>query len=116
MMSAAPPFLLTREQALRLQAYIQTYHRYILTSLLPSNERNTTLRVLQAVQGKLFEAMDQAIQPTSPLPLLLTREEMTTVRAAVTDLLSLYSKQPESAERIATLSDLAALKASLKMY
>lgn len=113
MMSTAPPFLLTRDQATRLQTYVQTYRHYSLASLMPSTERNTTLRVLQAVQGKLIEAMDQQ---ETPLQLLLAREEMATLKTTITELLSLYAKQPESAERIATLGDLAALKTSLRGY
>lgn len=112
-MSTAPPFLLTREQSLRLQTYVQTYRQYALVSLLPSTERNTTLRVLQAVQGKLIEATDQK---TTSLRLILTREEMMMLKATVTALLTLYARQPESAERIAILGDLAALKVSLKKY
>ena len=114
-MSAAPLFPLTHDQALRLQSYIQNYRHYAFTSLLPSAERNTTLRVLQVLQGKLIEILDQA-SPSTPLSLLLTSEEMTTFKAAVTELLSLYTKQPESAARIAVLGDLAALKICLKRY
>jgi hypothetical protein len=39
---------------------------------------------------------------------------MATLKAVITELLALYAKEPESAERIATLGDLAALKSSLK--
>ena len=112
-MSPALPFLLTRDQATRLQTYVQTYRHYALTSLLPSTGRNTTLRVLQTVQGKLIEVMDYH---TTPLQLLLDKEEMAALKTVITELLSLYATRPESAERIATLSDLAALKGCLKNY
>lgn len=113
MISTAPPLSLTRDQASRLQAYIQTYRRYAFASLAPSTGRNTTLRILQAMQGKLVEAMDQK---TELLQLALTAEEMNTLKTVSSELLLLYAKQPESAERIATLGDLAALKNSLKVY
>jgi len=113
MMSTAPPLSLTRDQASRLQGYIQTYRRYAFASLAPSTGRNTILRVLQAVQGKLIEAMDQK---TELLQLVLTTEEMNTLKTVSSELLLLYANQPESAERIATLGDLAALKNSLKVY
>jgi hypothetical protein len=45
-MSTAPPLSLTREQARRLQGYVQTYRRYAFASLMPGTERNTTLRIL----------------------------------------------------------------------
>lgn len=65
------------------------------------------------MQGKLIEMMDQQ---TAVLQLALTAEEMATMKAVITDLLALYAKEPESAERIATLGDLAALKSSLNGY
>lgn len=55
-------------------------------------------------------------QQTAVLQLALTAEEMATMKAVITDLLALYAKEPESAERIATLGDLAALKSSLNGY
>lgn len=112
MMSTSPPFLLTHDQARRLQTYIQTYRQYALTHHLPSVERNTLLRVLQVMQGKLIATMDQ---PASRFSLPVTKEEMTALRVAVTELLILFGKQPDSIEKIATLSDLVALKACLKI-
>lgn len=113
MMSTAPPFILTREQAVRLQGYIQTYRHYALSLLLPSTERNVMLRGLQALQGKLIEALDQKAEP---LRLILSGEEMMVLKTTVNGLLTLYGGQPESAERTATLGDLASLKISLKGY
>jgi hypothetical protein len=113
MMGTAPPLQLTRDQASRLQAYLQAYRRYAFASLMPSVERNTALRILQTMQGKLIKVMDQK---TALLQLVLTREEMTTLKTIITELLALYARQPESAERIATLGDLAALKISLKGF
>jgi hypothetical protein len=113
MMKTAPPFPLTREQASRLRGYLQTYRRYALASLLPSIERNTTLRILQTIQGKLIEIMDQQIVP---LHLVLTTEESSALKMSIIELLLLYSRQPLSAERNAALADLALLRASLKSY
>jgi hypothetical protein len=113
MMSTAPPLLLTREQASRLQAHLQTYRRYAFASLAPSIDRNTTLRMLQTMQGKLIDVMDQK---TAFLQLVLTTEEMVTLKTIITELLSLYAKEPVSAKRSAILADLAALKADLKGY
>lgn len=113
MSSTAPPFLLTHEQAHRLHGYIQTYRQYALTAFLPSAGRNTTLRILQTMQGKLIEVLDLG---AATLQLNLTREEMTALRAIITELLTLYARQPESNERNTVLIDLAALKHSLKGY
>jgi hypothetical protein len=113
MMSTAPPLPLSHAQASRLQGYIQMYRHYAFASLAPSTGRNNTLRILQAVQGKLIEMMDQQ---TAVLQLVLTAEEMATLKVITAELLVLYAKKPESIERIATLTDLAALKSSLKGY
>ncbi len=111
MMSTAPPFLLTRDQARRLQTSLQTYRQYAFASFAPSTERNNTLRIIQSIQGQLVGLMDQQ---TALLQLVLTMEEMTTLKAVTAELLALYARQPESAERIAVLSDLAVLRNSLK--
>lgn len=113
MMSAAPPPALTREQISRLQAYLQTYRRYTLASLMPSATRNNTLRLLQGIQGKLIDALDQK---TALLPLILTTEEITTLKAITAELLTHYAQEPASAERDGTLVDLAGLKATLERY
>ena len=76
MMSTAPPFSLTREQASRLHGYLLTARRAVF-ALPPSHQRNQTLRLLQAIQGKLIAILDQR---TSPLLLLLSREEMAASR------------------------------------
>lgn len=110
MMSTAPPLVITHDQANRLQGYVQAYRHYAFASLVPSAGRNNTLRILQAVQGKVIAAMDQQ---TAVVQLVFMAEEIATLQAVTAELLVLYAKQPESAERIATLGDLAALKRSL---
>lgn len=115
-MSIAPPFPLSRDQAQRLHTYIQIYRNHALTSLLPSTERNTVLRVLQGLQSKLIEMLDQGTTPSHSLALPLTREQTMILKVAATELIALYSRRPESAERSARLSDLAALKFGLKHY
>src|SRR5579884_4558658 len=83
MMSTAPPLTLTRDQASRLQAYLQTYRRYAFATLLPGTDRNTTLRTLQTMQGKLIATLDQQ---TAPFQLVLTTEEMTTIKTIATEI------------------------------
>src|SRR5579875_882223 len=81
MMSTAPPLILTRDQASRLQVYLQTYRRYAFASLLPGTDRNTTLRILQTMQCKLIDVIDQKI---ALFLLVLSVEEMTTLRISTT--------------------------------
>ncbi|HZR43965.1 MAG TPA: hypothetical protein VFB12_27875 [Ktedonobacteraceae bacterium] len=111
MMSAAPPFLVSRDQAVRLQAYLQTYRQHAFSSCLPSVERNTMLRQLQTIHGKLIEAMDQR---TTTVQLIFSREELAVLQTMVAELLHLYASWPESTDRLAALADLASLKLYLK--
>lgn len=113
MMDTAIPFSVTRSQATRLQAYIHVYRQYVFTSILPSVERNSMLRTLQAIQGKLFTTMEQR---TTSLQLVLTCDEMAILKAVVSEMLLFYTNQPESPERIVCVGDLAAFKNSLKEY
>ena len=102
---------LTREQAARWQTCLQHYRCYAFMALFPCPHRNGTLRILQALQGKLISVADQHM----PLfQLLLTAEEMLTLCTITTELLKLYAHQPESAQRNALLADVAALQAHLK--
>lgn len=73
MMSTVPSFSLTLEQATRLQGYVQTYRHYALTTLIPSTDRNNTLRVLQTIQGKIIEASDKK---SALVQITFTKEEM----------------------------------------
>lgn len=113
MMSTAPPFIVTLEQATRLGAYIQTYRQRAFASILPSVERNSTLRTLQTLQGKLIEAMDKK---TVPVQLLVSKEESVALKSVVQELLIVYARQAESNERNTTLADLVGLKNSLRSY
>src|SRR5581483_10058963 len=86
MMSTAPPFFLTHDQAARLQAYIKTYRQHAFDTMLPTTERNSLLRLTQSVQGKLGQL--QSLRDES-LPLVLTQEEKTALKAVITELLNL---------------------------
>ncbi len=110
-MSTAPPLALTREQVGRVQAYLQMYRRYAFATLLPSVERNTTLRILQAIQGKLIDALDQK---TALVQFVLIAEEWAMFKEIISELLRLYAGEAESAERNAALVDLGTFKNHLK--
>jgi hypothetical protein len=111
MRQSAPQLTLTREQAARWHMCLQHYRCYAFTVLFPCAHRNSTLRILQALQGKLISVTDQQM----PLfQLLLTAEEILTLRMITTELLKLYAQQPASAQRNALLADVAALQARLK--
>lgn len=107
MMSTAPPLLLNRKHAERLLLYTQEYRHFALTSLSPTQERNTT----QALQGRLLALCDQG-QPQ--IYLALAREDVTALKAMVRSLLLLYGEQTASSKRSSTITDLGKLYAYVK--
>lgn len=111
MMSTAPPLLLNSEQAERLLLYVQDYRRWALADLPPTQERNTTLRLVQALQGKLLALVDQE---QSQVYLPLTREEVNALKAMTKSLLLLYGEKPDSLNRTMTVMDVGKLYAYLK--
>jgi len=111
MRGSLPQLTLTREQAARWHACLQHYRCYAFTAIFPCPHRNSTLRTLQTLQGKLISVVDQQ---AALFQLLLTVEEMLTLRVITTELLKLYARQPESTQRHALLADVAALQAHLK--
>jgi hypothetical protein len=112
MISTALPFLLHAEQAERLLRYMQVYRRHALIHLPATQERNTTLRLVQALQGKLL-----ALKPfqSSLVQLVLSREEGTALQAMARGLLQMYGEPSNtSADRATTLADIGRLYAYLK--
>src|SRR5258708_26070180 len=108
MMSTAPPLLLNREQVERLLIYMQEYRRSALTNMPPTQERNTTLRLVQALQGKLLALVDQE-QPQ--VHLLLTKEEATSLKAMAKSLLLLYGGKTDSSDRAMAVAGIGKLYA-----
>jgi hypothetical protein len=111
MMSAAPPLRITCKQAECLLLYMQEYRRSALTSMPPTQERNTTLRLIQALQGKLLALIDQDAQQVN-LP--LTKEEVIALRAMAKGLLWLYGEKPASSERTIMVTNVGKLCTYLK--
>jgi hypothetical protein len=111
MMSTAPPLQISREQAERLLQYMQEYRRYALTTIQPTQERNTTLRLIQALQGRLLALVDQA---SLQVHLSLTKEEANALKAMTKGLLLLYGEKSDSSERTRAITDVGRLHTYLK--
>jgi hypothetical protein len=111
MMCTAPPLLLNRELAERLLLYMQEYRRSALTNMPPTQERNTVLRLIQTLQGKLLVLLDQE-QPQVHLP--LSKEEVVALKAMAKSLLLLYGGKTNSSDRMMTAADIGKLYAYLK--
>ncbi|HEU5380742.1 MAG TPA: hypothetical protein VFV38_35410 [Ktedonobacteraceae bacterium] len=113
MKSPAATLPLTQEQATRLNGYLQAYRRYTLTQVTPSSERNSRQRVLQMLQARLIGEMDRQ---GALFDLAVTVEEMRSLKTMIADLLTFSTREPTSPQRNATLTDLAALKATLGWF
>jgi hypothetical protein len=90
---------------------MQEYRRSALTSMPPTHERNTMLRLVQALQGKLLALLDQE-QPQ--IQLALDTEGVTALLAMIKSLLLLYGEKPDSLDRTMTVTDIGKLYAHLK--
>ncbi len=111
MMKTAPSLFLTREQAGRLMEYMQEYRGDALMTLPPTGERNTTLRLVQALQGKLLSLYEQE---GALLSLALEREEVVAFRTMLRSLLMRYGEEPMSVQRTRIITDLGNLYAQVK--
>jgi hypothetical protein len=101
---------LNREQAERLLIYMQQYRRSVLSTMPPTQERNTTLRLVQALQGKLLGIFDREQQVYLPL----TKEEVNALKSMAKNLLLLYGEKPDSLDRTMMVTDIGKLYAYLK--
>lgn len=111
-MSEVPPFVLTPEQAQRLLTYMREYRVLALASLPPTSERNTTLRLVQALQGKLQTQCTHESTPQVPLP--VNQDDIAALKQMAASLLRLYGNTAASAERTKIVTDLGCLYAYLK--
>ncbi|EFH82569.1 hypothetical protein [Ktedonobacter racemifer] len=111
MTGSPPPFQLGREQAERLLQYMQDYRRSALASMPPTHERNTTLRLVQALQGRLLAQLDHE---QAQIQLALDTEEVTALIAMTNSLLVLYGEKLDAVDRAKKITDLGTLYAYLR--
>lgn len=103
---------LTHEWANCLLAFIRVYRRYTLTQV-PSNERNTHQRVLQALQGRLIVESERE----HVFSFLLSREEVQALQEMVHDLTMWNAqKEPKTEQTYQLLVKLTRLKRALEHY
>ncbi|GCF10295.1 hypothetical protein [Dictyobacter arantiisoli] len=115
-MNTAPlpiSFHMTPTQARKLVTYIQSYRRLAWENTVPSAERNATLRLLQAVQGKLLSTIDQQ-NTTITIMLTINTDELLALNIMVDALRKFYASNPMIGERNTIIADLNGLKTSLE--
>ena len=96
MMDAAPVLRLNPAQVAQLIGYCTEYRSYLWQSAMPTPERNLLIRGLQAFQGRLEKAQEQA-QAGIDLP--VTKEEKRTLTQLLSGLIQCYGHAPPSEER-----------------
>jgi hypothetical protein len=107
MMGTVPVLRLNWYQRAQLTAHCTTYRAYLWQQVLPSPERNQTLRVIQSLQGRLEKAQEQG---QADINLSLTAEERSVVKQLLSGLTQFYGAAPPSEQRTQTLGELATFR------
>jgi hypothetical protein len=107
MMGTVPVLRLTQHQMAQLLAYCTTYRSYLWQYLLPSPERNLTLRGVQSLQGRLEKAQEQGREGIN---LSLSAEERSAVKQLLSGLTQFYGAAPPSEQRTRMLGELTVLR------
>ncbi len=82
------------EQRELLLLCIRLYLKYQWTRVAPAPERNTLIRVLQALQGRLLDLLERPAAPPTK-PFWLSEEEQITTRNMLNEFLQGAAKLPE---------------------
>ena len=112
MTPAAHTWALSTAQAMHLANACATYRAYAWHSVPPSPERNQTMKMAQAVQGRLLEA--QAAGKNEGVWLTMSEEEWQAMRQVVSTLIQRMGTQPSSEPRNRLLGELAGLRLLLE--
>lgn len=102
-METAPVLHLNPVQVAQLIGYCTAYRSYLWQSTMPTPERNQRLRSLQAFQGRLAKAQEQA---QAGIALLVTLEEQGTLRQLLSGLIHLHGNTPPSDQRNQALGEM----------
>jgi hypothetical protein len=107
MRETTPALSLNPSQIARLIGYCTAYRSSLWRSALPTPERNQTMRVIQALQGRLEKAQEHG---HASVILALSGEEGTALRQLLLVLMQQSSQEPPSAERNQKLGELGSLR------
>lgn len=103
---------LTYTQAQRLIYYIQLYRRFAWENLEPTAERNTMLRTLQALHGKIMSKTEQQNESiTIMLPIM--PDERLAMKMMISHVLDHYERSTQTRERTLAITELTGLKSML---
>lgn len=111
MMDAGHMLSLSQPQAEQLAHACAAYRSYAWQMLAPTPERNQTMRVAQAMQGRLAEMRTLGAEQCV---LRISEEERQALRTVISTLIQVYGAEPPTPERTQLLGVLAALRALLE--
>ncbi len=103
MTQADPVLHISQQQAALLIGYCKLYRAYLWQQVIPTTERNTTLRGIQDVQSRLVEKQEE-----QSIAFQLTLVELASLKQLCTDLLHYYahSTLPDRAQKLRELGGL----------
>lgn len=105
MIQNAPALRLNQHQIAQLMVHLTAYRSYLWQCVMPTPERNQTIRTIQAMQGRLELEQGQA-----EIILALTGEEGSTLKQVLSGLIHLHGTAQPSEQRTQTLGELAGLR------
>lgn len=111
MMETAPVLRLNPAQAAQLIGYCTEYRSSLWQSAMPTPERNQMIRSLQALQGRLEKAQEQA-QAGITLP--VTAEEKRTLQQLFSGLVQCYGHALPSEQRNQALAELTECRLAIQ--
>lgn len=106
-MDAALTLHLSAAQATQLTGFCAAYRTYAWRALPPTPERNQMMKALQAVQGRLAQALPEGAEQ---LRLTACEEEKQALRQMVRVLMDVARFEAPSEERIRKLGELAGVR------
>lgn len=111
MIETTPVLRLHTEQLAQLIGYCTEYRSSLWQYAMPTPERNQMIRSLQALQGRLEKAQEQA---QAGIVLLVTTEEKYTLKQLFRGLIQYYSSARPSEQRSRALGELVECRIALQ--
>ncbi len=111
MMETAPVLRLNPAQVRQLIGYCTEYRSSLWRYTMPTPERNQMIRSLQAFQGRLEQAQEQA---QAGITLLITTEEKHLLKQLFTGLIQYYGNAPPSEQRNQALGEITECRLAIQ--
>ena len=97
---------MNQQQTTQLMTHLTAYRSYLWQTMLPTPERNQLIRSIQALQGRLEPLQ---VQRQEQVMIALSKEERSTLKQVLGELMKLYGTAAAPARPNPTLSEVAGL-------